>query len=332
MAIDTPARLAILGAGPLGLEAALYARFLGYDVEIFEQGRVGEHVRRWGHERMFAPFGWNRSTLGLAAIATHDETYAPPRDDLRLTGDEWLRQYVEPLAATDLLSDHIRERATVVRIARGGLLKTDLPGDPDRGDFPLRLLVKTEQGGERVVDADGVIDTTGVLSRPNFLGEAGLPALGELAARHEIEYGLPDVHGARRDDYAGRHTLVVGDGDSAATVVVNLARLAESSPTTKVTWVTRELLDDSADGPLARLGNDPLPARDELRAAANRLSRTNGGAIVHLPGTAVQSIARTDSSAPWTVGLIGQHAGELNCDRIVGCVGHRPDRELTSEL
>jgi len=42
MAIDTPARLVILGAGPIGLEAALYARFLGYDVEIFEQESLHE--------------------------------------------------------------------------------------------------------------------------------------------------------------------------------------------------------------------------------------------------------------------------------------------------
>ena len=33
-------------------------------------------------------------------------------------------------------------------------MKTDLAGDPDRGDFPLRLLVQAEEGGERVVDAD----------------------------------------------------------------------------------------------------------------------------------------------------------------------------------
>ncbi|MEC9117285.1 MAG: FAD-dependent oxidoreductase, partial [Planctomycetota bacterium] len=34
MAIDTPATIAILGAGPIGLEAALYARFLGYEVTV----------------------------------------------------------------------------------------------------------------------------------------------------------------------------------------------------------------------------------------------------------------------------------------------------------
>ena len=47
MSVETPAKLAILGAGPIGLEAALYARFLGYEVEVFDRGAVAEHVRRW---------------------------------------------------------------------------------------------------------------------------------------------------------------------------------------------------------------------------------------------------------------------------------------------
>ncbi|HVW37886.1 MAG TPA: FAD-dependent oxidoreductase, partial [Pirellulales bacterium] len=48
MAVDTPARIAILGAGPIGLEAALYARYLGYDVDIYERGRAAENLLRWG--------------------------------------------------------------------------------------------------------------------------------------------------------------------------------------------------------------------------------------------------------------------------------------------
>ena len=32
MMLDTPATIAITGNGPIGLEAALYARFLGYQV------------------------------------------------------------------------------------------------------------------------------------------------------------------------------------------------------------------------------------------------------------------------------------------------------------
>ncbi len=36
MAVDTPAVIAIIGAGPIGLEAALYGRYLGYDVRLFD--------------------------------------------------------------------------------------------------------------------------------------------------------------------------------------------------------------------------------------------------------------------------------------------------------
>ena len=53
----TPPRVAILGAGPVGLEAALYAAALRLPFTVYERGRVGEHLRRWGHVRLFSPFG-----------------------------------------------------------------------------------------------------------------------------------------------------------------------------------------------------------------------------------------------------------------------------------
>src|SRR5688572_28845188 len=117
MAIDTPAKLAILGAGPIGLEAALYARFLGYDVVVYDRG-VAESVRQWGHVRMFTPFGMNRTTLGLAAIQAHDESYRPPPDDALLTGHEWIERYLLPLSQTDLLSDHLRLGTSVSGVGK----------------------------------------------------------------------------------------------------------------------------------------------------------------------------------------------------------------------
>ncbi|HKD37575.1 MAG TPA: FAD-dependent oxidoreductase, partial [Pirellulales bacterium] len=48
MAVESPARIAVLGAGPIGLEAALYARYLGYEVDVYERGRVAEHLLQWG--------------------------------------------------------------------------------------------------------------------------------------------------------------------------------------------------------------------------------------------------------------------------------------------
>src|SRR5688572_25940036 len=128
MAIDTPARLAVLGAGPIGLEATLYARFLGYDVVVYERGDVCSNVRQWRHVRMFTPYGMNCSPLGLAAIEAHDEAYRPPADQELLTGAQWLDRYLLPLAATDLIADHLRLQETVVAVGKEEVLKGDLPG------------------------------------------------------------------------------------------------------------------------------------------------------------------------------------------------------------
>src|SRR5687768_618242 len=116
MSLETPARLAILGAGPIGLEAALYARFLGYDVVIYERGDVAANVRQQGQTQMAAPFKLSRTTLGLAAVQAQDETYRPPADDALLTCQEWLDTYLVPLSQTDLLSDHLRLHTTVLKV------------------------------------------------------------------------------------------------------------------------------------------------------------------------------------------------------------------------
>ena len=42
--VESPASIAIIGAGPVGIEAALYGRFLGYDVDIYDIGRPARAV------------------------------------------------------------------------------------------------------------------------------------------------------------------------------------------------------------------------------------------------------------------------------------------------
>ena len=128
MAIETPARIAVVGAGPLGLETALYARYLGYDVDLYERGRVAEHVLRWGHVRMFTPFERLRSPLGLAALTAQDPAWKPPAEDALLTGQEWAQHYLIPLSQSDLLIDGLHEQSEVLSIGREGLLQGELAG------------------------------------------------------------------------------------------------------------------------------------------------------------------------------------------------------------
>lgn len=330
MAMDTPAKIAIVGAGPIGLEAALYARFLGYDVEVFEQGDVGESLGNDRHLPLFTPFAMNRSTLGLAAIYAQDPDWQPPDDKTLLTRHEFLEEYVLPLSTTDLLDGQIRERTEVLAIGRQWHLKGDLPDDEARGDDEFRLLVRDRQGTQRVVSADVVIDASGVRTRHNWLGQGGIPAIGEAAAAEGIDYRVPDIAGNERARFAGRHTLVVGGGCAAATSIVALAELARAEPRTRVTWVTRRE-QESGEGAIRAFKDDPLNERARLIEAANAIAREGGEAIVHRPETMVEGIERRGEGG-FHVQLAGRTAERIDVDGIVANVGYRPQRELYREL
>ena len=184
MAKTDPQRIAVLGAGPIGLEAALYATALQLPCTVFERGRVGENVQRWGCVRLFSPFGMNSTPLGRARIHADQPQHTLPEANAVVTGREHLAAYLEPLALSPALTPLIRENTTVLRVGRRGLLKEDYPGDVRRGKEPFRLLVRDDKGKESVEEADVVLDCTGVYSHPRWLGEGGIPALGEIAARH----------------------------------------------------------------------------------------------------------------------------------------------------
>ena len=50
-------RIAIVGAGPIGLEAALHGQSLGHRVQVYERGTIGENMNRWGHVTLFFILG-----------------------------------------------------------------------------------------------------------------------------------------------------------------------------------------------------------------------------------------------------------------------------------
>src|ERR1700730_6131705 len=94
----TARRLAILGAGPIGLEAALYARALQMPFTIYERGRPADHVWRWGHVRLFTPLGLNVTPLGRAAAQKQKPNQELPGNDACLTGRELISTYLVLIA------------------------------------------------------------------------------------------------------------------------------------------------------------------------------------------------------------------------------------------
>jgi thioredoxin reductase len=323
---DTP-RVAVLGAGPVGLEAALCARNLNLPVTVYERGQVGEHVQRWGHVRLFSPFGMNVTPQGRDAILAEQPRHTFPADGDCVTGREHLQSYLLPLAQTQKLRDCVKTGVAVLRVGRRGFLKEDA-GDPAaRARQPFLLLVRDAKNNERIDEADVVLDCTGTYAQHRWLGEGGIPALGERAAQQNIAYGLEDILGEKRSHYAGKNVLVVGSGYSAATTVCALDDLAKKAPETWVFWLARA----ARTQPLKRVANDPLRERDRLAQRANNLATRTEGNVEFHPQCTVEAVDSQQGGFRVRTRLAGS-ARTFEVERVIANVGHRPDTDLFGEL
>jgi thioredoxin reductase len=314
-------RLVVIGAGPIGLEAALAAAERNYSVRVFERGEAGDAVRRWGHVKMFSPFGMNVSLRGIERLKKDGETL-PDADEI-LTGTEFVAHYLAPLADS-LGSETVHTNAEVVAIGRCELLKHEKIGDLSRRDTPFRLLLR-RGSREWNEEADVVLDCAGTFSTPNHLGDGGMPAIGEETCKALISYGVPDVLGRQRWLFENRRVLVVGAGHSAATVVRDLAELQKTSPDTEIVWATRRGLVP----PCARIEDDPLVERDRLADEANLLA--DSAAVDFRRESTVLGLEQTDDGLAIT---LGDCAGTetIFVDRVIAAVGFRPDLDLAREL
>jgi len=215
--------VAIIGAGPVGLAAAAHVLARGETPLVLEAGdTVGASSRKWGHVRLFSPWRYAVDPASAALLAAAGWTSPDP--DGYPTGHELIDQYLAPLAATPALRPHIRLGARVTAVARQGFDKMKTAG---REEAPFVLHVADEHDEEDVLLARAVIDASGTWEVPNPLGANGLPAPGERAAVPFIHYGIPDVRGAARAEYAGKRVVVVGSGHSAFNAVLDLATLIE---------------------------------------------------------------------------------------------------------
>ncbi len=322
-------RIAILGAGPIGLEAALYANRLGYKVEIFEQGEVGANILDWGHVRLFSPFNMNHSSLGVNRIKEDLPNWQEPRPGAYMTGREFVDTYLVPLSQLSALKKKINTGRKVVSIGRENILKGELIGDPARTSYPFRILTENSAGQEQVHTADIIIDSTGVYNNPNWLGDGGIPALGELKNKPFINYQMPDVYGKDRSKFAGKKSLVMGAGYSAATVVCDFQNLIREEPATSLIWAIR----GSRSQPIPLIQDDPLPSRAALTKQANSILQDAAENIQFRNNTIVDSIEYFENKNAFSVGLKSNgHLEKIEVDRVIATVGYGPDNSIYREL
>ncbi|GGM89609.1 FAD-dependent oxidoreductase [Dactylosporangium sucinum] len=313
--MSTALPVVVIGAGPVGLAAAAHLAGRGLPFTVLEAGDgPAAAVRQWGHVRLFSPWRYNIDTAARRLLA--DAGWAEPDLEVLPTGAQLAADYLQPLADLPALKPHVRYGARVEAVTRLGVDRLRTAG---REDAPF--LVRLADGTD--VIAKAVIDASGTWTTPNVLGASGIPARGERAAAGFVEHALPDVLGADRDRFAGRRTLVIGAGHSAANTLLSLAELAEQVPGTSVVWAIRA-------GNAARTYGgetaDALPARGALGTRLRE--HVEAGVIELVTGFSVQSLAASGDGRV----TAADGTRELTADRIVSATGFRPDHSLVAEL
>ena len=315
--------IAIIGAGPIGLAAACRLLERGETPIVFEAaGSSAATVREWGHVRMFSSWAMNIDANAAAMLST--QGWTRPAADGFPTGNELVRDYLEPLASLPVVSKCIRYNHRVMAVTRWGFDKLKNTG---RGGAPFELRVQQRSGDQLRVLARAVIDASGTWNTPSPAGHSGLPAIGE-AGNARVSYGIPDVRGAYRSWYAGKDVAVVGGGHSAINVLLDLVE-QRGNGSNALTWVTR------GPTPVVQGGGATvetlLPERGSALAQLTALVKR--GAVKAVSDFALEEVQQIHGRERLLLrGLrLGRHS-VIESDELIACTGFRPDLRLLREL
>lgn len=312
----------IIGAGPIGLAAAANLIERGIGFTILEAGdRPASSIRLWAHTRLFSP--WRHVIDPASRRLLEAAGWTAPSDEGRApTGRELVDDYLVPLAGLPEIGARIRYGARVVSVTREGMDRTRTAG---RAQTPFLLRLQTSDGAIEEITGRAVIDASGTYTTPNPLASTGLEPIGAADTADRVLHALPDVLGADRATLAGKHSVVVGAGHSAANTLIALTQLAEEEPGTQVTWLIR----NASAIRVSSSPDDELADRAKLGSRVDQL--VHRGRIDLVDSFEIAGLQVRGEG----VRLIGRRRGEdaaLDADLIVGATGFRPDLGMLREV
>ena len=315
--VEAPATIAIIGAGPVGIEAAIYARFLGYFVSIFEQKRVAHRMLDWHNRPLDVTVEECTTSMGHAAIAAQNPEYARRNSNDVFTGKTFAEEYLLPLAKTDLLFDDIHFLSPVSDVSRYRTLVSDVIERQERCNDEFRILVDGRHRGPWVSRADVVIDCRGSSQKSAGLGPGGGIAIGETLLRDSFLLHTPMDRKFEAKSVLGKHVCLVGQSVRAGQFAVEYLNRFGDEGSSRLTWVIR---------PDRR--HDSLVMENALNAIRGRQFRN----IVVLESLGVELIQRNDLGQYLLKFLRDDDSTvEMQCDAIVSLTGGRPCT-LSSEV
>ncbi|HEX7131221.1 MAG TPA: FAD-dependent oxidoreductase, partial [Iamia sp.] len=311
--------VAVIGAGPVGLATAAHLHERGLPFVVFEAGDdVADHVRDWGHVRLFSP--WRFDIDPAAGRLLEASGWQPPDPHAHPTGAELIERYLAPLALLPEIAGSLRTARRVTAVTRAWDDDVYVPG---AADVPFVVTTEGAHGIERLF-ASAVIDSSGTWGQPRHLGGDGRPAIGEADADGSIASGIPDVLGRDRADYAGRRVAVVGSGHTAQNVIRDLVTLGRETGVGSATWIVRRSGPERMFGGTA---DDQLVERGRLGSDAQAL--VTSGLVTLVTDFRTVEVDRGSGG----VTLVSDDWRQLGpFDRVIAATGARPDLEPLRDL
>lgn len=237
--IESPASIAIIGGGHVAIEAALYARFLGYHVDLFESWRLLGKLLAANEPHGFS---WRDATssLGRAALEAQGVAVAPFLRDEVPDLATWIEEYLLPLARTDLIHDsiHIHSPVRSITRLRSGIAMPEMNEEAlgDRADDEFRLMIDGRHRGMWLARADIIIDCSGLSSTLLGLGIGGGLACGEERSREQRQAYQSQMAEGWPSAWDGFRVVVSGHSLEAIRAVQLLSSTMPSSETTRLIW------------------------------------------------------------------------------------------------
>lgn len=214
MTLDPPGSIAVVGAGPLGIEAALYGRYLGYEVTLFEAEAIAQSLRDQVDSAL--PMLPGRCLSPLAVSAIRAQQGESELQILPLTCGQWISDGLEKLADTDLLKGRIRLQTRVSHIASVPVQAHDADEETSEipPDFRLTLLGRGDQSES--IDVESVILAIG--------SSADIPLGFKLPAPYFFRVGSTATGNHEQDLLRGFHEIVAIFAELAGRAELDLYR------------------------------------------------------------------------------------------------------------
>lgn len=201
MTLEPPGSIAVVGAGPLGVEAALYGRYLGYDVTLIESVAVGASLRSRMDDALPMLPARCLSPIAHAALRAQRSREDSTKDQLLPTTiGQWVEDALVPLVESDLLSGRFR----VGRVKR--IAPIDVPIEPEEGDeiddeIPpdFRITIESDSDHPDELDVEAVVLAVGSAKEIELGFEPTAPYFFRIGAtptgdaERDLQSGLREI-------------------------------------------------------------------------------------------------------------------------------------------